>query len=172
MNDFYPRPPRGGRPVKIAGVWLIDSISTHALREEGDGVRCRRSRTISNFYPRPPRGGRRIDGRIGFALIIAFLPTPSARRATLIVSDELVLIGISTHALREEGDDDLPGLYSRMGISTHALREEGDQVTVLCSLAGLISTHALREEGDVMGLGLPPCTFLDFYPRPPRGGRQ
>ena len=33
---FYPRPPRGGRPVKRA-VWAaLMAISIHALREEGD----------------------------------------------------------------------------------------------------------------------------------------
>ena len=35
-GDFYPRPPRGGRPILAA-------LLTYALR---------------NFYPRPPRGGR------------------------------------------------------------------------------------------------------------------
>ena len=35
----------------------------------------------------------------------------------------------------------------------------------------MISIHALREEGD--GSGLPPVyAFWNFYPRPPRGGRQ
>ena len=56
---------------------------------------------------------------------------------------------ISTHALREEGDFDLPG--------ADALRQ--------------ISTHALREEGDVPSRGSK-ATFKYFYPRPPRGGRQ
>ena len=39
LNDFYPRPPRGGRP--LAG-----------------GLRCNMDR---HFYPRPPRGGRPAD---------------------------------------------------------------------------------------------------------------
>ena len=34
-NDFYPRPPRGGRPRTRSSSW-----------------------SITNFYPRPPRGGR------------------------------------------------------------------------------------------------------------------
>ena len=79
-------------------------ISTHALREEGDMVRCTLRETVFNFYPRPPRGGRPAVGSCKFA-------TPL----------------ISTHALREEGDlvvvVDEVGLF---GISTHALREEGD----------------------------------------------
>ena len=79
---FYPRPPRGGRPVaaivstpahqflstpsarratdgKPLGYWVKD-ISIHALREEGDPGQ--RSRCLYKcriyFYPRPPRGGR------------------------------------------------------------------------------------------------------------------
>ena len=34
--NFYPRPPRGGRPVSPAAVDENHLISIHALREEGD----------------------------------------------------------------------------------------------------------------------------------------
>ena len=34
-----------------------------------------------------------------------------------------------------------------------------------------ISIHALREEGDISAY-LPAASLSDFYPRPPRGGRQ
>ena len=63
----------------------------------------------------------------------------------------------------------LPG--DDVAISTHALREEGDDLRL--GIGGaflLISTHALREEGDIIKHLL----FVldnDFYPRPPRGGR-
>ena len=81
VYDFYPRPPRGGRPSGSTsnGLW-------------------------GNFYPRPPRGGRldfyypvfanlgisihalREEGDSGFGrfccCIFSFLSTPSARRAT------------------------------------------------------------------------------------------
>ena len=33
-------------------------------------------------------------------------------------------------------------------ISTHALREEGDEITTDAGKSDTISTHALREEGD------------------------
>ena len=33
---FYPRPPRGGRPLTAAGIAALIVISIHALREEGD----------------------------------------------------------------------------------------------------------------------------------------
>ena len=58
MLYFYPRPPRGGRPVG----------------------RQRRP-AHSDFYPRPPRGGRHEARQMGLASYL-FLSTPSARRAT------------------------------------------------------------------------------------------
>ena len=40
--DFYPRPPRGGRPAGAVLPRAFQAISIHALREEGDKVRfCR-----------------------------------------------------------------------------------------------------------------------------------
>ena len=35
-KDFYPRPPRGGRPTMQAKKQHAGGISIHALREEGD----------------------------------------------------------------------------------------------------------------------------------------
>ena len=104
MGDFYPRPPRGGRPCSAAS-------TTRA----------------SYFYPRPPRGGRQPGDRrahdprtisihalreegdatkgASFLLPSRFLSTPSARRATTALTAVLVsAVLISIHALREEGD--------------------------------------------------------------------
>ena len=55
---------------------------------------------------------------------------------------------ISIHALREEGDDESGAIAVSIGISIHALREEGDALTAMLDIGG-----------------------MDFYPRPPRGGR-
>ena len=38
LVDFYPRPPRGGRPIRELHARGPEIISIHALREEGD--RC------------------------------------------------------------------------------------------------------------------------------------
>ena len=57
-RNFYPRPPRGGRP----GFVLLDMIACY-------------------FYPRPPRGGRPVFPNAELYLLL-FLSTPSARRAT------------------------------------------------------------------------------------------
>ena len=67
----------------------MNSISIHALREEGDAVSGWATRLLLNFYPRPPRGGRLLEfGQI------------------------LRCFGISIHALREEGDDTPSKIFS------------------------------------------------------------
>ena len=38
-ENFYPRPPRGGRLIVQVKLQLFMQISIHALREEGDRVR-------------------------------------------------------------------------------------------------------------------------------------
>ena len=78
--NFYPRPPRGGRPI---------NLGSGAMR--GD------------FYPRPPRGGRRRAENVVTADTL-FLSTPSARRATHHHRHSGQCRRISIHALREEGD--------------------------------------------------------------------
>ena len=55
---FYPRPPRGGRRRRSAIQSLVNLISIHALREEGDCPVTLRPTYQTDFYPRPPRGGR------------------------------------------------------------------------------------------------------------------
>ena len=171
-NNFYPRPPRGGRP-RYPGVM----------------------RKFHYFYPRPPRGGRhpyhcsdmplseisihalREEGDHG--LVDAWAPLPL----------------ISIHALREEGDVGPGTPHTPLGyfyprpprggrprssrntptsrpISIHALREEGDSYTSASHWRDIdISIHALREEGDRAGAQRR-RPYSNFYPRPPRGGRR
>ena len=126
-ENFYPRPPRGGRQDGLQMDRQCRGISIHALREEGDASRfdtghprkkflstpsARRATRLSqerlqlplNFYPRPPRGGRQVPPEEGLQLESDFYPRPprggrrSATRASRGWSD------ISIHALREEGD--------------------------------------------------------------------
>ena len=62
------------------------------------------------FYPRPLRGGR--HGKVGATTISSlFLSTPSARRATSLLSAGPLRVVISIHALCEEGD-----LFSRLPV--------------------------------------------------------
>ena len=101
--DFYPRPPRGGRPnlTPITALCLT-FLSTPSARRATSINKCLQ-RIFFYFYPRPPRGGRPgvqtqtaagLDfyprpprgGRQGrydyYWPVLAFLSTPSARRAT------------------------------------------------------------------------------------------
>ena len=148
LQDFYPRPPRGGRRVaRMMSPAMIRFLSTPSARRATSACPCS-SQTTWNFYPRPPRGGRHYTfGDTPSA--DAFLSTPSARRATC---EPWVQFGpqlISIHALREEGD--------RGG-------QAGEQV------------HTDFYPRPPRG-GRPPaysgagCWRLYFYPRPPRGGR-
>ena len=60
---------------------------------------------------------------------------------------------------------------SKWTISIHALREEGDVSRMhALDIFQSISIHALREEGDPF---MESVSFwlINFYPRPPRGGR-
>ena len=150
MQYFYPRPPRGGRPItKPCSSKLLVFLSTPSARRATSGVRPD-SAAPRYFYPRPPRGGRR---RL---CLLPCLPW-----------------SISIHALREEGDRLVPALRNTsVPISIHALREEGDVCPVPAFGLGFyfyprpprggrrrsdsnqtsttrISIHALREEGDL-----------------------
>ncbi len=78
---FYPRPPRGGRLLRLDQTIDQQAISIHALREEGD----------QNSTTKP-------------VCLKIFLSTPSARRATPTGPRKNVESKISIHALREEGD--------------------------------------------------------------------
>ena len=103
LGDFYPRPPRGGRPSWRSSesgstsflstpsarratrarscACRCDTISIHALREEGDRGPAAAADGHLHFYPRPPRGGRPAAAPLLMASV-RFLSTPSARRAT------------------------------------------------------------------------------------------
>ena len=147
-ENFYPRPPRGGRrwcsPPRQGGAY---------------------------FYPRPPRGGRRGAGRgRGPACAISipalreegddineindhihklFLSPPSARRATMTAS-----------TARHSGKFLSPP-SARRATKLYVMYETARQ---------FLSPPSARRATPVPA---PRSTFvLDFYPRPPRGGRR
>ena len=157
--DFYPRPPRGGRPrLRVLDPFVLE-ISIHALREEGDDdpaddripivVISIHALRATPSAPRPPRGGRH-RARGTHLLDPIFLSTPSARRATNSGTMLRTML-CDFYPRPPRGGRLVANLDSGVpdGISIHALREEGDD-------------HANR--------CLHPCA--DFYPRPPRGGRR
>ena len=170
--DFYPRPPRGGRPhallcLHAAGEFLSTPSARRATQLWG-----RRTRPLRDFYPRPPRGGRRSSKEDSH-------------------HDSV----ISIHALREEGDhqarrqleqpqhfyprpprggrprhghytsDKLVNFYPR---PPRGGRQ--DSASKLNEAMKFLSTPSARRAT------VPPRASFSssfyFYPRPPRGGRQ
>ena len=169
--DFYPRPPRGGRPRLAMHRLSLPEISIHALREEGDSTSSgpiNRGRPFlstpsarratgnfrpdcclgQDFYPRPPRGGRRHQVQL-FGSHGLFLSTPSARRATSGTHSFIRWLNISIHALREEGD-----------IRKLKFTQMVQQFLSTPSARRATSAFLPRKR-----------LFTNFYPRPPRGGR-
>ncbi len=168
---FYPRPPRGGRQKHVRTLIYLDQflstpsarratcnaerseagqpISIHALREEGDFGPGDYNYTINiSIHALREEGDAVIGGKTYPEK--AFLSTPSARRATASRRSALGWIFISIHALREEGDH-------RMTL----LR------TVSTSFLSTPSARRATMRAAAMSIPEP-----DFYPRPPRGGRQ
>ena len=171
---------------------LLQQISIHALREEGDLQGGRPDPGTDYFYPRPPRGGR-LTGVTTFLRSIVFLSTPSARRATQHHRKGThTEIFLSTPSARRATPYHCETLLGEKFLSTPSARRATPRssVTALQSARFLstpsarratwstraltrntaISIHALREEGDSPA-SAPRSQPLNFYPRPPRGGR-
>ena len=112
QRDFYPRPPRGGRPIGYDPIVFDYDISIHALREEGDPQSSQKMASGSSFLSTP--SARRATFELGARKVpMAFLSTPSARRATLYDHSLKGDLHISIHALREEGDASPPSATSK-----------------------------------------------------------
>ena len=125
-DNFYPRPPGGGRHPARDDRRSKQIISIHALRVEGDAKGQDHHPHRSDFYPRPPGGGRHT-------------------RKTRINS----IYFISIHALRVEGD-------------FNVVTVNGGDMIFLSTPSGWRATQGGKR---------PVLTLLDFYPRPPGGGR-
>ena len=128
---------------------IREPISIHALREEGDTLYHKSSLTMRDFYPRPPRGGRRVHAGVG-CVIVGFLSTPSARRATFEIIYGILLIVqfLSTPSARRATGIRLGYKATVKFLSTPSARRATFH-RCRGSLPGpAISIHALREEGD------------------------
>ena len=103
-DNFYPRPPRGGRPHLLHGE--DGRAGNFYPRPPRGGRRCfwmSLTTSSKNFYPRPPRGGRPKCSPFIF-IRSDFYPRPprGGRPAGPVVLHHASVISI--HALREEGD--------------------------------------------------------------------
>ena len=126
ITNFYPRPPRGGRP---------DTTDKSKQRMEFLSTPSARRATLLSAA-RAKRNG-------------PFLSTPSARRATDELGELITNREISIHALREEGDFlyTTPMPTMKIFLSTpSARRATAGQLHRTGQRR--ISIHALREEGD------------------------
>ena len=114
-----------------AGGFGGTGISIHALREEGDPPWGRWIRAKTNyFYPRPPRGGRPAAAQ-GAGHHRDFYPRPPR-------GGRLLQTGLSS--------------ISNRFLSTPSARRATDNLALLKGVTR-ISIHALREEGDECGVG-------------------
>ena len=191
---FYPRPPRGERPLfllcPVSGVIFLSTpsarratfkyvapvagalfLSTPSARR-ATAAASMTTKPSSYFYPRPPRGERLLaySTKYGAELIsIHALREESDRtaRLTLLLQQSFLSTPSARRATASSSRD---GDFSQ--ISIHALREESDLLYFTDTYyLKYISIHALREESDGEDGGQEQGR-RDFYPRPPRGERQ
>ena len=144
-------------------------ISIHALREEGDGISSPSATVPIYFYPRPPRGGR-LGGFFSGCVVVGFLSTPSARRATtyecfkrrikpflstpsarratkITGKWDLQILFLSTPSARRATTARWALAVRSRFLSTPSARR-ATSVRPVAVHAVRISIHALREEGD------------------------
>ena len=124
-------------------------ISIHALREEGDHPGRQRWCPHCDFYPRPPRGGRQ-ELTACIVRRDLFLSTPSARRATLSMSNSQPTTG-NFYPRPPRGGRQFAS-YARGAYPLFLSTPSARRATLLAEIVKpveLISIHALREEGDL-----------------------
>ena len=187
VENFYPRPPRGGRHTTPSYIMGWDEISIHALREEGDTRLPERRVRLGDFYPRPPRGGRP-DPADQAEQGLDFYPRPP--RGGRPRTEYLPNAVHDFYPRPPRGGRPALGRHCPQAkpISIHALREEGDCCCICIAkscciflstpsarratrLSGQrhicpeqISSHALREEGDHRPCSPPlPCTRISIH---------
>ena len=147
-RNFYPRPPRGGRPEPRGAANL------HLY-----------------FYPRPPRGGRQL-----FRGIIMsqkqFLSTPSARRATGL-GRFLGQDAGNFYPRPPRGGRPATSEILRLRCDFYPRPPRGGRPRDATTIAnGMRNFYPRPPRGGRHLDLLDSVPNIDFYPRPPRGGRQ
>ena len=146
-NYFYPRPPRGGRPIAATDV----EARVH-------------------FYPRPPRGGR--PCALWRSPLFQQISIHALREEGDLRANGLGdLIKISIHALREEGDPARLRCFPTRCYFYPRPPRGGRPSTPSssASAAQFLSTPSARRATSSGGNFSSRTRY--FYPRPPRGGR-
>ena len=149
VRDFYPRSPRGERRP---GVWRKARVShfyPRSPRGERRQISREQGQVEKHFYPRSPRGERRVLPE-RFLYFEGFLSTLPARGATLRPPPRQPRAGgISIHAPRE-GSDTFAVVDGYLEVNFYPRSPRGE-----------------RRAASAAGQGCP----QDFYPRSPRGER-
>ena len=149
IQNFYPRPPRGGRPGEDRVTAILPDISIHALREEGDVT---------------PDHKRFADA--------LFLSTPSARRATckILAGKHRTIYFYPRPPRGGRPCGAGAGYTTGEFLSTPSARRATPCLLSVKIFTRFLSTPSARRatyEDSVEYLGM-----SNFYPRPPRGGRR
>ena len=170
-SNFYPRPPRGGRPAGGGYLLHVHGISIHALREEGDLLKTDLGEHIAEFLSTPSARRATLLRSFGLSGSAQFLSTPSARRATIRSLHPAPANPYFYPRPPRGGRRDfyVQGVDLTEFLSTPSARR-ATRMTELKDSRFTISIHALREEGDQSNRLLLSASRY-FYPRPPRGGR-
>ena len=140
LSDFYPRPPRGGRPQRRRPTWTSSRFLSTPSARRATGAEPRGVPHRKDFYPRPPRGGRLPFGLVQWPSF-TFLSTPSARRATAKTERKysaFVSLYTSLHKLQRDACKTnrkiTPLLAQTAGIPVRSVPE--NHVRFLFALAG------------------------------------
>ena len=193
-QDFYPRPPGGGRPSSaisniLSGVFLSTPSGWRATRSILSGSK------VSVFLSTPSgwRATSALQPQCTFTVFLStpsgwratknprksrkaaeeFLSTPSGWRATWEIAAAMKMYNISIHALRVEGDESLSRSLSARArfLSTPS----GWRATLS---ARAYSNNTVTFLSTPSGWRATSSTQhstqhrVYFYPRPPGGGRQ
>ena len=146
-GDFYPRPPRGGRRKLCPVINCYRLFLSTPSARRATFVTAFTLVMVWNFYPRPPRGGRRRRVQMIRRKEYFYPRPPRGGRPSTAGPKKGAMIFLSTPSARRATPRSVR-FHSSRNISIHALREEGDASSLSSSSPG-----------------------INFYPRPPRGGR-
>ena len=191
-EDFYPRPPRGGRldapgfgiyDVRFlstpsarratrfaSSVLLSGVISIHALREEGDSMLMPSAAATAYFYPRPPRGGRPTSTSWTKSGCNFYPRPPRGGRPINSPKKNRRKPFLSTPSARRATTAKRTLLPSSSNFYPRPPRGgRPSSNTQNSRTSRFLSTPSARRA--TLAFHVINNAFFDFYPRPPRGGR-
>ena len=192
LGDFYPRSPRGERPLKSSTIvcWMqtflstlpargatgqkgIDGrrghISIHAPREGSDALLHRVSRAYVHFYPRSPRGERPPGAVRGIPRFYFYPRSPRGERLMSRLAS-IPMLDFYPRSPRGERPRARTTAGAAGDFYPRSPRGERRSHWLTLNITRIISIHAPREGSDHEHLYLQRYQ-RHFYPRSPRGER-